>query len=43
MSFPDEAAFRERAQSPDYQKISTDRHAGSRAVVLLLKGLSTAS
>jgi uncharacterized protein (DUF1330 family) len=29
MSFPDEAAFRGRAESPKYQKISTDRHAGA--------------
>ena len=43
MSFPDEAAFREWASSPDYQEISKDRHASSRAVILLVKGLSTAS
>lgn len=43
MSFADEAAFREWASSPDYQEISKDRHAASRAVVLLVKGLIAAS
>ncbi|HYL39466.1 MAG TPA: DUF1330 domain-containing protein [Bryobacteraceae bacterium] len=38
MSFPDEAAFREWAESPDYQEIAKDRKAGSNAVVLLVKG-----
>ena len=40
MSFPDEQAFQEWAQSPEYQKISLDRKAGSEGVVLLLKGLA---
>jgi uncharacterized protein (DUF1330 family) len=39
MSFPDEAAFREWAESPDYQHISADRVAGADTVVLLVKGL----
>ncbi|CAM4444174.1 hypothetical protein MB901379_01549 [Mycobacterium basiliense] len=39
MSFPDEAAFRAWAQSPEYQEISKDRHAGADTVVLLVKGL----
>jgi uncharacterized protein (DUF1330 family) len=38
LSFPDEAAFREWAESPDYLEISKDRKAGSEAVVLLVKG-----
>ena len=38
MSFPDEAAFWEWANSPDYREIAKDRHAGSTAVVLLAKG-----
>ena len=29
MAFPDEQAFREWAESPDYQRISEDRHAGA--------------
>ncbi len=40
MSFPDEAAFRQWSESPDYQEISTDRRAGADTVVLLAKGLS---
>jgi uncharacterized protein (DUF1330 family) len=39
MSFPDEAAFRAWAESPDYQAISADRRAGADAVVLLVSGL----
>lgn len=40
MAFPDEAAFREWAESPDYQRISEDRRAGADTVVLLVHGLS---
>ena len=40
MSFPDEAAFRAWANSPDYLEISRDRKAGAEAVVLLVKGFS---
>ena len=39
MSFPDEAAFRGFAQSPEYQEISKDRRAGADTVVLLVDGL----
>jgi uncharacterized protein (DUF1330 family) len=39
MSFPDEAAFRGWAESPEYQEISKDRRAGADTVVLLVKGL----
>jgi uncharacterized protein (DUF1330 family) len=39
LSFPDEAAFHEWAESPEYQEISKDRKAGSEAVVLLVKGV----
>ena len=39
MSFPDEAAFRGWAQSPEYQDISKDRLAGADTLVLLAKGL----
>ena len=38
LSFPDEKAFREWAESPEYQEISKVRKAGSEAVVLLMKG-----
>jgi uncharacterized protein (DUF1330 family) len=39
MAFPDEQAFREWAESPDYQRISEDRHAGADTVVLLVQAL----
>jgi uncharacterized protein (DUF1330 family) len=40
MKFPDETAFREWAESPDYQRISNDRRAGADTVVLLVQALS---
>jgi uncharacterized protein (DUF1330 family) len=40
MSFPDEAAFRAWAESPEYQDISRDRNAGADSLVLLIKGLA---
>jgi len=40
MSFPDEAAFWEWAESPDYQEIAKDRYAGASTVALLVKGLA---
>ena len=40
MSFPDEAAYRAWADSPEYQEISKDRKAGAQAVVLLAKGFA---
>jgi len=39
LSFPDEAAFWEWAESAEYQEIVKDRSAGSSAVVLLVQGL----
>lgn len=42
MTFPDEDAFREWAESPEYQRISEDRRAGADTVVLLVHGLPTA-
>jgi len=38
MSFPDEAAFRAWADSPDYLEIAKDRKAGAEGIVLLAKG-----
>ncbi|MGK4585462.1 DUF1330 domain-containing protein [Kitasatospora sp. HPMI-4] len=38
LSFPDAAAFREWADSPDYQEIAADRKAASHGVVLLVAG-----
>jgi uncharacterized protein (DUF1330 family) len=39
MSFPDESAFREWAESPDYQRISEDRRAGAETVVVLVQAI----
>jgi uncharacterized protein (DUF1330 family) len=41
MSFPDEAAHRAWADSPEYQEISKDRKAGATAIVLLAKGFGS--
>jgi uncharacterized protein (DUF1330 family) len=38
MSFPEEAAFRAWADSPEYLEISKDREAGADGIVLLAKG-----
>ena len=40
MSFPDEAAYRAWADSPEYLEISKDRKAGAQAVVLLARGFT---
>jgi uncharacterized protein (DUF1330 family) len=40
MSFPDEAGFHARANSPEYLEISKDREAGAQGVVLLAKGFT---
>ena len=39
MSFPNEAAFREWAESPGYQRISEDRRAGADTLVLLVQAI----
>jgi uncharacterized protein (DUF1330 family) len=41
ISFPDEAAFRECAESPEYVEIAKDRKAGSHGVVLLVRGIAS--
>jgi len=41
MTFPDEAAFREWAESTDYQRISEDRRAAADTVVVLVQALPT--
>lgn len=40
LSFPDERAFREWEQSPEYQEIAKDRRAGADTVSILVRGLS---
>jgi uncharacterized protein (DUF1330 family) len=39
VSFPDEAAFHEWAESTDHQRISEDRRAGADTLVLLVQAL----
>jgi uncharacterized protein (DUF1330 family) len=39
LSFPDEAAFQEWAESPEYLEIAKDRKAGSDAVIPQVKGI----
>jgi uncharacterized protein (DUF1330 family) len=40
MSFPNEAALRDWADSPEYLEISKDRKAGADGIVLLAKGFA---
>lgn len=39
MSFPDEASFREWAESPEYQRISEDRRAGADTTMVLVQAI----
>jgi uncharacterized protein (DUF1330 family) len=39
LSFPDEAAYREWAESPAYREISKDREAGADTLSLLVRGI----
>lgn len=39
ISFPDEAAYREWAESPGYQEISKDRRAGADTLSLLVRSI----
>ena len=39
LSFPGEADFRDFADSPEYQKISKDRRAGTNGFVVLVRGV----
>jgi uncharacterized protein (DUF1330 family) len=41
LSFPDTQAFRDWADSPEYQRIAVDRKAGSAGVVLLVQGIES--
>ena len=40
MSFPDEEAFYDWAQSPAYEEIAADRKAGATGTVILARGLA---
>lgn len=39
VSFPDEASFRDWAESQEYLEIAMDRKAGARSVIVLVKGI----
>ncbi len=39
LSFPDEASFRDWAESPEYQEIAEDRKAAARTVIVMVRGL----
>ena len=41
VSFPGEASFRDWAESQEYLEIATDRKAGARSVIVLVKGAPT--
>jgi uncharacterized protein (DUF1330 family) len=40
LSFPDEASFRDWAQSAEYQEIAKDRKAGARSVIVMVRGIA---
>ena len=39
LSFPDEASFRDWAESPEYQEIAKDRKAAARSVIVMVRGM----
>jgi uncharacterized protein (DUF1330 family) len=41
VSFPDEASFRQWADSSEYMDIAKDRKAGAESVVILVKGIAS--
>jgi len=43
LKFPDEAAFRAWARSPEYCEIAVDRHAATSGSVMLVRGFGSAS
>lgn len=43
LTFPDEATFQAWSDSPEYREILVDRKAGADAVVLLARGIQTAT
>jgi uncharacterized protein (DUF1330 family) len=40
LSFPDEASFRDWAESAEYQEIAKDRKAAARSVIVLAHGIA---
>jgi uncharacterized protein (DUF1330 family) len=43
ISFPDEAAFRDWAESPEYLEIAEDRKAGASSIIVLVQEIPTHS
>ena len=41
LSFPDEGALREWAQSPEYLEIAEDRKAGAKSVIVMVQGIAS--
>jgi uncharacterized protein (DUF1330 family) len=41
VSFPDEVAYREWAESPEYLEIAKDRKAGAKTVIVLVKEIAS--
>jgi len=41
LSFPDEASFREWAESPDYLEIAKERKVAAKSVIVLVKGIAS--
>jgi uncharacterized protein (DUF1330 family) len=39
LSFPDEASFRDWAESAEYQEIAQDRKAAARSVIVMVRGI----
>ena len=39
VSFPDEASFRDWAESPEYLEIAEDRRAGASSIIMLVKDI----
>ena len=40
LSFPDEASFRDWAESAEYQEIAEDRKAAARSVIVMVHGIA---
>jgi uncharacterized protein (DUF1330 family) len=41
VSFPNEASFRDWAESPEYLEIAKDRKAGAKSVIVLVNGIAS--
>jgi uncharacterized protein (DUF1330 family) len=43
VSFPNEASFRQWADSSEYMEIAKDRKAGAESVIMLVRGIATST